>query len=83
MKHTLLTLAALLPLAATAAEFNAVQLEKSQIAFVSKQMGVPVEGRLEPPRKSPSIRPSPKRAAPRSRSTSPASMPAAAKPTTK
>lgn len=46
MKHTLLTLAALLPLAATAAEFNAVQLEKSQIAFVSKQMGVPVEGRF-------------------------------------
>ena len=47
MKYPLLALAALLPLAATAAEFNVVQADKSQIAFVSKQMGVPVEGRFK------------------------------------
>jgi polyisoprenoid-binding protein YceI len=44
MKRTILTTVALLPLLACAAEFNAVQLDKSQIGFVSKQMGVPVEG---------------------------------------
>ena len=43
MKRIFALLAAL-PLLATAAEFNAVQLDKSRIAFVSKQMGVPVEG---------------------------------------
>ncbi|MBI4986731.1 MAG: YceI family protein [Rhodocyclales bacterium] len=38
-------LAALLPtLAATAAEFNVVEIDKSRVSFVSKQMGVPVEG---------------------------------------
>ena len=43
MKRYLALLAAL-PLLATAAEFNAVLPDKSRIAFVSKQMGVPVEG---------------------------------------
>lgn len=40
------TLAAMLPLAAAAAELNVVQADKSQITFVSKQMGVPVEGKF-------------------------------------
>lgn len=31
---------------ATATEFNAVQADKSTVAFVYKQMGVPVEGRF-------------------------------------
>lgn len=43
MKRLLVLLAAL-PLLAAAAEFNVVQPDKSRIAFVSKQMGVPVEG---------------------------------------
>jgi len=30
-----------------AAEFNVVQLDKSSVTFVSKQMGVPVEGRFK------------------------------------
>ena len=42
--RALLALLAVLPLAATAAEFNAVQLDKSRVSFVSKQMGVPIEG---------------------------------------
>lgn len=42
----LFAFAALLPLAAAAAELNVVQLDKSQITFVSKQMGVPVDGRF-------------------------------------
>ena len=33
--------------AALAAEFNAVQLDKSSVSFVSKQMGVAVEGRFK------------------------------------
>ena len=32
---------------ALAAEFNTVQLDKSSVSFVSKQMGVPVEGRFK------------------------------------
>lgn len=44
MKYSIAALAALLALTASAAEFNAVQLDKSQIGFVSKQMGVPVDG---------------------------------------
>lgn len=32
---------------ALAAEFNHVQLDKSSVSFVSKQMGVPVEGRFK------------------------------------
>ncbi len=43
MKRFLGLLAAL-PLVAAAAEFNAVQVDKSRVAFVSKQMGVPVDG---------------------------------------
>ena len=43
MKHIVAVLAAL-PLLASAAEFNAVQHDKSRVGFVSKQMGVPVEG---------------------------------------
>ena len=46
MKRLILSFAALLPLAAAAAELNVVQTDKSQISFVSKQMGVPVEGRF-------------------------------------
>ena len=37
---------ALLPLAVAANEFNVVQPGKSSIAFVSKQMGVPSEGKF-------------------------------------
>ncbi|MBK8338224.1 MAG: YceI family protein [Sterolibacteriaceae bacterium] len=45
MRKTLaLVLAALLPCAAAAAEVGAVQADKSRIAFVSRQMGVPVDG---------------------------------------
>ncbi len=33
-------------LAAQAAQFNAVHTDKSEIAFVSRQMGVPVTGRF-------------------------------------
>lgn len=40
----LLALIAVLPLTAAAAEFNTVQLDKSRVGFVSRQMGVPVEG---------------------------------------
>lgn len=43
MKPLFVMLAAL-PLAAQAVEYNLVQPEKSRVAFVSKQMGVPVEG---------------------------------------
>ena len=43
MKRYLALLAAL-PLLAAAAEFNAVLPDKSRIAFISRQMGVPVEG---------------------------------------
>jgi len=32
---------------AVAAEFNAVQLDKSGVSFVSKQMGVPIEGQFK------------------------------------
>lgn len=46
MKRLIPGLAALLPLAAAAAELNIVQPDKSQIGFVSRQMGVPVEGRF-------------------------------------
>ena len=38
--------AALLCAGAQAAEFNAVQADKSRITFVSKQMNVPIEGRF-------------------------------------
>ena len=44
MKLLSLVFVALLPGAAYAVEFNVVQPEKSRVAFVSKQMGVPVEG---------------------------------------
>ena len=44
--HALLTLA-LSAGTALAAEFNAVQLDRSSVGFVSKQMGVPVEGRFK------------------------------------
>jgi len=44
MKPTLLLLGLALPLAAHAVEYNVVQPEKSRVSFVSKQMGVPVEG---------------------------------------
>jgi polyisoprenoid-binding protein YceI len=44
MKRIAISLCALLALPASAAEFTAVQLDKSSIAFVSKQMGVPVDG---------------------------------------
>lgn len=43
MKLVLAALAAL-PLLADAAEFNVVQPDRSRLSFVSKQMGVPVEG---------------------------------------
>lgn len=49
MKHLIfigLAALALVPLAATAGEFNVVQAEKSSISFVSKQMGVPSQGRF-------------------------------------
>lgn len=46
MKHLMIALTALLPLAAAAAEFNVVQADKSRVDFVSKQMGVPVAGRF-------------------------------------
>lgn len=36
----------LLPLSVAAAEFNLVWLDKSQVTFLSKQMGVPIEGRF-------------------------------------
>ena len=36
-----------LPIAAYAVEFNQVQLDKSQVGFVSKQMGVPVDGQFK------------------------------------
>ncbi len=39
-----LACAALVAFPAAAAEFNAVQVDKSSVAFVSKQMNVPVEG---------------------------------------
>ena len=41
-----LTLAAALPFAAQAAEFNQVHADKSSIAFVYKQMGVAVDGKF-------------------------------------
>lgn len=44
MRRAALALTLLLPLAAAATEFNVVQADKSRISFVSKQMGVPVEG---------------------------------------
>lgn len=44
MKRIVTAALALLPLFAAAAEFNAVQSDKSRISFVSKQMGVPVDG---------------------------------------
>ena len=44
MKRLIPALVLLLPLTAVAAEFNVVQADKSRVAFVSKQMGVPVEG---------------------------------------
>lgn len=44
MKTLLPLLATLAALPANAAEFNVVVPEKSRIAFVSKQMGVPIEG---------------------------------------
>ena len=36
-----------LPTPASALEFNQVQLDKSQVGFVSKQMGVPVDGKFK------------------------------------
>jgi polyisoprenoid-binding protein YceI len=44
MKKLLLSLCAACAIAAQAAELNQVVLEKSRITFVSKQMGVPVNG---------------------------------------
>ena len=44
MIRLLAALALLVAVAAHGAEFGTVQLDKSTIAFVSKQMGVPVEG---------------------------------------
>lgn len=44
MKRLALLLAVVMPAAAYAVEFNVVQPEKSRVGFVSKQMGVPVEG---------------------------------------
>lgn len=44
MKRLLPLLAAALPLAAQAVEYNVVVPERSRVGFVSKQMGVPVEG---------------------------------------
>ena len=44
MKKIILLAAMCLPVVATAAEFSKVQADKSSITFVSKQMGVPVEG---------------------------------------
>lgn len=41
-----LAAAALLAGAVQAVEFNTVQLDKSQITFVSRQMGVPVDGQF-------------------------------------
>lgn len=47
MNIRLAVLALAVPLLAAAAEFNAVQASKSRISFVSKQMGVPVEGEFK------------------------------------
>lgn len=49
MKRPLLALlmSALAAASAAAAEFNVVQLDRSSVTFVSKQMGVPVEGRFK------------------------------------
>lgn len=52
MKHLICVLTTVIVAAnlvgnASAAEFNAVQLDKSAVSFVSKQMGVPVEGRFK------------------------------------
>ena len=44
MKHLIPLLAAVLPFAAAAVEFSAVQPQKSRVDFVSRQMGVPVQG---------------------------------------
>jgi len=44
MKRIIPILLLLSPLLATAAEFNVVQADKSRVSFVSRQMGVPVEG---------------------------------------
>lgn len=44
MRTSLIPLLLALPGLATAAEYNVVIPEKSRIAFVSKQMGVPVDG---------------------------------------
>jgi polyisoprenoid-binding protein YceI len=46
MKRLLTLAVAAFALHAAAAEFNTVQADKSQVAFVSKQMGVPVDGRF-------------------------------------
>lgn len=48
MKKLLLAAAgSMLAWSANAVEFNAVQADKSSLAFVYKQMGVPVEGRFK------------------------------------
>lgn len=44
MKHFLLVLPLLLPVASGAVEFSTVRPDTSRVTFVSKQMGVPVEG---------------------------------------
>jgi polyisoprenoid-binding protein YceI len=44
MKRIAMIAVMLLALPAAAAEFNIVQLDKSRVTFVSKQMGVPVDG---------------------------------------
>lgn len=46
-KTLLFALAAMAPLAAHAADYNAVQPDKSALSFVYKQMGVPVDGRFK------------------------------------
>lgn len=46
MKQMAFIAALFLPLAAAAAEFSAVMPEKSSVAFVFKQMGVPMDGKF-------------------------------------
>jgi len=47
MKNLILALLMLLPVVTAAADFSKLQADKSSITFVSKQMGVPVEGRFK------------------------------------
>ena len=47
MKQLLIALALALPFTTQAAEFNAVQADKSSIAFTYKQMGVAIDGKFK------------------------------------